>query len=95
MEFLVLSERDLTGYDLPDFEPFLPAETNTIRRLYGEGKERSIWLRGDVRGACFTLEAPDAAAAQDIVDSLPLAKAGMSRFQLIPLQPYGGFAQEH
>lgn len=95
MEFLVLSERDLANHALPDFDPFIPGETNTIRRLYGEGKVRNIWLRGDVQGACFTLEAPDVVAAQAVIDSLPLAKAGMSRFQLIPLQPYGGFAQEH
>lgn len=95
MEFLVLSERDLVNFSLADFEPFIPAETNTIRRLYGEGKVRGIWLRGDVRGACFTLEAATAEEAQAIIDALPLAQAKMSSFQLIALQPYGGFAQQH
>ncbi|ABY21858.1 conserved hypothetical protein [Renibacterium salmoninarum ATCC 33209] len=94
MEFLVLSERDLVNFSLADFEPYIPGETNTIRRLYGEGKVRNIWLRGDTRGVCFILEAQDAAEAQAIIDALPLAQAKMSSFQLIPLNPYGGFAQQ-
>jgi hypothetical protein len=39
------------------------------------------------------LECRDATEANDILDSLPLVKAGLIAFDLIPLVPYPGFAR--
>ena len=91
MQFLVLSQRDTDNFTDDDFAAVLPDETATVRGLYARGVVRQIWLRDDVRGAAFIVEADTREQARSTVDSLPLAKAGMSRFDLIGLSPYGGF----
>ncbi|MCC3317034.1 hypothetical protein [Nocardia africana] len=91
MQFMVLSRRRTETFTEADFEAVLPAETDHVRRLYLDGVVRQIWLRGDVAGACFTIEAADAEQANAIVAQLPMAAAGVSEFTVIPLSPYRGF----
>ena len=91
MQFLVISQRDEQNFTSDDFDAVIPAETEQVRNLYGESVIRQIWLRDDVRGACFLLEAKSLKQAETIVGALPIAQRGMSDFQIIPLRPYGGF----
>ncbi|MBF6243883.1 hypothetical protein IU471_09850 [Nocardia elegans] len=91
MQFMVLSRRRTESFTDADFEKVLPAETDRVRKLYLDGVVRQIWLRGDIAGACFTIEAADAEEANAIVAELPMAAAGVSEFTVIPLSPYRGF----
>lgn len=92
MQFLVLSRRRVEQFADADFEAVLPAETDRVRELYADGVVRQIWLRGDLAGAAFTVEADDEDAARAVVDGLPMAASGLSEFTVIPLRPYRGFA---
>jgi muconolactone delta-isomerase len=91
MQFMVLSRRRTEQYADADFDAVIPAETERVRQLYADGLVRQIWLRDDVPGACFLVEAPDEATAQATVDALPMATAGLSEFTVLPLKPYRGF----
>ncbi len=91
MQFLVMSRRRVEQYSDEDFSAVLPKETEAVRALYADGIVRQIWLRGDVAGAAFLVEAEDAVTAQATVDALPMASSGLSEFTLIPLSPYRGF----
>jgi hypothetical protein len=91
MQFIVLSRRRTEQFSDADFEQAIPAETDQVRKLYIDGVVRQIWLREDLPGACFTLEAPDLATAHATIDTLPMAVSGLSEFTVIPLRPYRGF----
>ncbi|MGB2719157.1 MAG: hypothetical protein WBG53_22380 [Rhodococcus sp. (in: high G+C Gram-positive bacteria)] len=91
MQFLVLSRRRVEQYSDEDFAAVLPNETDAVRTLYADGVVRQIWLRGDVAGAAFVIEAESASDAQSTIDALPMASSGLSEFTLIPLAPYRGF----
>jgi hypothetical protein len=94
MQFLVLSRRRTERFADGEFDAVLPAETDMVRRLYADGVVRQIWLRDDVAGAGFIIEAADDASARGIVDTLPMAATGLSEFTLIPLRPYRGFGPQ-
>ncbi len=88
---MVLSRRRTEQFDEPEFERAIPAESEKVRTLYAAGIVRQAWLRGDVGGACFIVEAEDEADARGVVRGLPMAAAGLSEFTVIPLLPYRGF----
>jgi hypothetical protein len=91
MQFMVLSSRHTERYEEADFDAVIPDETQRVRQLYADGVVRQIWLRGDVAGACFLIEAPDENTARSTVNALPMARSGLSEFTVIPLRPYRGF----
>lgn len=91
MQFLVLSRRRVEQFTDTEFEALIPAEIDRVRQLYADGVLRQIWLRGDLAGACFTIEADDEDAARTVVASLPMAQSSLSEFTVIPLRPYRGF----
>ncbi|MFE5790423.1 hypothetical protein [Rhodococcus erythropolis] len=91
MQYLVILQRDERNVTDEDFEAAIPAETEVVRKLYEESIIRQIWLRGDVRGACFLLEVESFEEAEVVVNGLPITQRGMSEFQIIPLHPFGGF----
>ncbi|WP_020664703.1 muconolactone Delta-isomerase family protein [Amycolatopsis benzoatilytica] len=91
MQFLVLSRRYTERYEDAEFDAVIPDETRRVRQLYAAGVVRQIWLRDDIPGACFVIEAPDEQAARSTVDALPMAQSGLSEFTVIPLLPYRGF----
>ncbi|HET9254309.1 MAG TPA: hypothetical protein VFO16_03780 [Pseudonocardiaceae bacterium] len=88
---MVLSRRRTEQFTDADFAAVVPAETERVRQLYADGVVRQIWLRGDLAGACFIIEATGEGEAQSIVDALPMATSGLSEFTIIPLKPYRGF----
>ncbi|ARP87953.1 muconolactone Delta-isomerase family protein [Bordetella genomosp. 9] len=92
MQFLAISRLRTELYGDEDFAPYLEEEAQRARQLYMDGHVRQIWYRGDIRGACSLIEAPDRKAALAHLETLPLVRAGMLEIQLvIPLQPYRGF----
>ena len=92
MQFLVISRRRTESFSDAEFAALREKEFAQARALYGEGILRQIWMRGDAAGACLLLEAESEAAVREKLNTLPLYKAAMVEFSLVPLKPYAGFA---
>jgi len=69
------------------------AEAMRVWELYQSGIIRELYFREDRSEAVLVLECNDAGEAREILGSLPLVKAGLIRFEVIPLIPYPGFAR--
>ena len=91
MQFLCVVRRRTEAFSEEQFNDLLESEAQRLRELYALGKVRSAWSREDTLGACLLLECADAADAQEVVNSLPLAQKGMLEIQIIPLRGYRGF----
>ena len=92
MQFLSISRRRSEQFAEADFAARIEAEVEQAKTLYAEGTIRQIWHRTDIPGACILLEADSEGAAREILNTLPLVKAGMLEVTLVPLKPYAGFA---
>ena len=88
MQFPILSRRRTEQFSDADFELLVPNEGAQARHLYSIGFTRQIWHRGDMPGACQIVEASE---VYERLGTLPLARAGMLDFEIIPLKPYAGF----
>ncbi|MEM8831124.1 MAG: superoxide dismutase [Cyanobacteria bacterium P01_G01_bin.19] len=56
--------------------------------LYNSGVFREMYFRTDRGGAVIIMECEDLAAAKKVVSDLPIVKAGLVDFDLIPLGPF-------
>jgi muconolactone delta-isomerase len=94
MQFLSVSRRRVDSFPPEAWTPeLLEAESQRVREMYSAGSLRSIWRRKDMPGAVMLLEAAEETSARALIESLPLAKAGMLEFVIITqLEPYPGFA---
>jgi muconolactone delta-isomerase len=91
MQFLIVSRRRTESFTDAEFAAHLEDEFEQARVLYADGFIRQIWRRGDRPGACILLEADSEENARERLNTLPLYRAGMIEFSLIPLNPYAGF----
>jgi hypothetical protein len=83
-----------TGGVTPEqFTPYLEAEARAVWELYQSGVIRELYFRADRPEAVLILECADVNEAQETLSGLPLARAGLIRFDMIPLIPYPGFAR--
>ena len=57
------------------------------------GVFRELYFRQDRPEAVLILECADVEEAEGALNSLPLVKAGLITFEIIPLVPYPGFAR--
>lgn len=71
----------------------LDMEAKRVWDLQQAGVVREIYFRADRSDAVLVLECRDEAEARIALASLPLAKEGVIRFELVPLRPYPGFAR--
>jgi muconolactone delta-isomerase len=93
MKILAL-ENDLPGVNPDQFTPALKkSEAARVWELYQAGVLREIYFRQDRSAAVLVLECEDSGVARQILDSLPLAQAGLIDFEVIPLAPYPGFVR--
>jgi muconolactone delta-isomerase len=92
MQFLTISRRRTESFNDADFAARREEEVTQARVLYAEGFLRQIWTRADVAGACFLIEAESEAQVREKLNTLPLYRAGMVEYSLVPLKPYAGFA---
>lgn len=92
MKILAL-EHEIAGTTKADFEPHLTAETIRVMELLQAGELREIYFRGDQPAAVLIFECDDVKRAQELLDTLPLVMAGLITFEVIPLQPYPGYAR--
>ncbi len=92
MKILAL-ERDVPGVDDADFKPHSRAEAARVWELYQAGVVREIYFRADRPAAVLVLECADGDEAAEVLGTLPLVRAGLIAFDLVPLVAYPGFAR--
>ena len=75
------------GVDIDQVRAILPMEVRETVGLYLDGKiDQWYSLQGRV-GVVFILNITDTAAAHEMLEQLPLGKARLMTFELIPLGP--------
>lgn len=90
MKLLAL-EKEMPNITAKQFEPHLKPEAMRVWELYQKDFIREIYFRGDRKEAVLILECSGVKEAEKILASLPMVKAGLIEFELIPLVPYPGF----
>jgi muconolactone delta-isomerase len=89
---VIAIERSVPGVgDAAFTEDILREEAAQAWRLHRRGEVRELYFRADRPAAVLFLEADDLPAARRIVEQLPLVRAGLIEFELIPLEAYPGF----
>jgi muconolactone delta-isomerase len=86
-------EKEVSDLSPDDFKPHLKAEAARAWELYQAGVFRELYFRQDRPEAVLILECADVEEAEDVLSTLPLVKAGLITFEIIPLVPYPGFAR--
>jgi hypothetical protein len=76
-----------------DSELILKQEALKIWQLFQSGFVREFYFRKDRNSAVLMLECADLLEAQGLLDDLPLVRAGLITFELIPLVAYPGLAR--
>lgn len=84
-------EKELPGGTPELFQKHGKAEAQHAWELYQQGVIRELYFRQDRSEAVLILECEDVAAAEIMLQTLPLVKAGLITFELIPLKAYPGF----
>lgn len=92
MKILAL-EQEIKGVTDSDMSPHLKAEAMRAWELYQGGIIREIYFDKDHHTAVIMLECESADDARKILATLPLVKAGLITFSIMPLVPYPGFAR--
>jgi hypothetical protein len=67
--------------------PIMPSEARDTLRLQLRGKIDQWFAKSDGSGAVFLMNVTTAAEAHALLEQLPLGKAGMMTFELIPIGP--------
>jgi hypothetical protein len=90
MKILALEreQAEVTGNDLT---PFLEAEAEHAWELYQKGLFRELYFDQRQHTAVIVMECVSVPEAAQVLSTLPLVKAGLISFELIPLAPYNGF----
>jgi len=93
MKLLAL-ERAVPGIKDDQFtEEILETEARKAWELYQSGVLRELYLSADKNEAVLVLECGGVGEARSYLAGLPLVKAGLIEFEVIPLMPYPGFAR--
>ncbi len=86
-------ERALEAPD-DEFTPELAAaEAFRAWQLHQDGVIRELYFRADETSAVLVLECAGVEEAKSILASLPLVRAGLIDFEVVPLRAYPGFAR--
>jgi hypothetical protein len=89
MKILAL-EKEVPGKTAKDFQPHLAAEAKQVWYLQQKDLIREIYFRADEKNAVLILECENENEAQTALSTLPLVKAKLISFEVIPLVPYPG-----
>jgi hypothetical protein len=92
MKILALEE-EIPGKSADNVDMLYKQEAIRVWELFQNGTVREIYFRKDCSCAVLMLECEDAEQAGKVLSSLPLAKAGLIRFDIIPLVAYDGFSR--
>jgi hypothetical protein len=81
------------GVDPATVRSILPNEVRETVKLYLDGKIDQWFSLQDRNGVAFILNVTDPAAAHDMLEKLPLGRAHLMSFELIPLAPLNPLRQ--
>jgi N-formylglutamate amidohydrolase len=98
MKILCL-DRPLPGATFEKYQPHLLDEVRHAWQVYKKDIIREINFRQDRLGVAIIVECASVDEAQQVLADLPLVKAGLIEFDIIPLRPFAAwealFASEH
>ncbi len=84
----VLAIGSWTAKATPETRPaIMPAEARDTMKLMLAGKIDQWFAKIDGSGAVFLMNVTDPAEAHELLENLPLGRADMMRFELIPVGP--------
>jgi hypothetical protein len=86
-------EKENKGTTEEQFAPHLEAEAVRAWELYQSGVIREMYFRADRDEAILILECTSVKEAENKLGTLPLVKAGLIAFDVIPLKAYPGFVR--
>lgn len=92
MKILAL-EKEVPGVMNEAFGPYLRAEAARAWELQQAGVLRELYFRPDRHQAVLILECADPAEAEAVLGTLPLVRAGLIAFEIIPLVAYSGYGR--
>jgi hypothetical protein len=75
------------GADIAAVRAVLPNEVRETVKLYLAGKIDNWWSLGDRPGVVFLMNSNDVKATAELLETLPLGRAHLMRFELTPLTP--------
>lgn len=81
------------GADIAAARAILPIEVRETVQLYLEGKIDQWYSLQTRVGVVFVLNTTDLAVARDMLEQLPLGRAHLMSFELLPLAPLGPLSQ--
>ncbi len=90
MKILAL-ETEVPGVTDEQFAPHLEAEAMRAWELHQAGVIRELHFRTDRHEAVLVLECATVDEARQALATLPLVRAGLIAFDLVPLRAYPGF----
>jgi len=90
---ILAMEKEVPGVEDEDFAPHLKAEAAWAWELHQAGVIRELYFRADWLGAVLVLECAGVEEAAGVLNTLPLVKAGLIAFDIIPLKAYPGFSR--
>lgn len=76
------------GATLEKYQPHMSNEARHAWQLYKTGIVRDIYFRNDRPGVAIIAECDSVEAAKSALGELPLAKAGLIGWDVIPLGPF-------
>jgi muconolactone delta-isomerase len=87
-------EKEVAGVKDEQFTPeILRTEAGRAWELYRMGVFRELYFRQDRQEAVLVLECMNIEDAKSVLHSLPLVKAGLIDFEIVPLTAYPGFSR--
>ena len=86
-------EREKPGITPDQYKGHSEDEARRVWELIQEEVIREIYFQSDEDSAVIMLECKDIQEARQILNTLPLVKAGLIDFELIPLRAYPGLAR--
>jgi hypothetical protein len=92
MKILAL-EKETSGAPAEAFQPLLRDEARRVWELTQAGVLREAYFQAERHAAVLILECADLEAARQALATLPLVRAGLIAFDILPLIPYDGFAR--
>ena len=77
-----------------EIEPaLLRSEAKRVYELEQQNLIRQIYFRADTKSAVIEWEADSVEEVRGLLADFPLVKAGLIRFDVMPLMPYPGFSR--
>ncbi len=92
MKILAL-EHEVPGAKAEQFEQYAKDEARRVWELTQTGLFRESYFRADRNEAVLILECESVDQSEDVLKTLPFVRAGLIRFEIIPLKAYPGFAR--